>query len=190
MEDRRIRKTREAISEAFLALLENKSINKITVAEISRAADLGRGTFYLHYTDVYDLYDKIESGIYAKLEDIYAETVPNNTPENLLRLTTNITDFIKANKPFFVLFARPDNPGTGLNRLKGFLSEKVVMEEELLTGVAKPVTQEYIAQAQFIVSGVIGVLEKWITDGLKQPSGQISAVLQELILRAQTPAGG
>ena len=48
MEDRRSIKTKRAIKEAFLKLLHEKEINKITVSDLSRRADLGRGTFYLH----------------------------------------------------------------------------------------------------------------------------------------------
>ncbi len=53
MEDRRNKKTEQLIKRVFLKLLKEKSLNKITVAEIARLADLGRGTFYLHYGDVY-----------------------------------------------------------------------------------------------------------------------------------------
>lgn len=45
MEDKRNVKTERLIRTVFLELLKEKSINEITVAEISRKADLGRGTF-------------------------------------------------------------------------------------------------------------------------------------------------
>ena len=47
--DRRIRKTREAIFAAFCNLLSKKHFDKITVAEIIEAADVGRATFYSHF---------------------------------------------------------------------------------------------------------------------------------------------
>lgn len=47
--DRRQRKTREAIFNAFILLLSKKHYNNITVGEIIEIADVGRATFYSHF---------------------------------------------------------------------------------------------------------------------------------------------
>ncbi len=47
--DRRQRKTREAIFNAFISLLAKKHYNSITVGEIIELADIGRATFYSHF---------------------------------------------------------------------------------------------------------------------------------------------
>ena len=43
---------------SLLDLTKEKPINKITIAELSQQADIGRGTFYTHYEDIYDLRSK------------------------------------------------------------------------------------------------------------------------------------
>ncbi len=47
--DRRQRRTRGAIFNAFIALLSKKDFEHITVGEIIDAADIGRATFYSHF---------------------------------------------------------------------------------------------------------------------------------------------
>mgnify|MGYP003297401838 CR=1 FL=1 len=47
--DRRQRKTREAIFNAFTELLSKKGFAHITVGEIIEKADIGRATFYSHF---------------------------------------------------------------------------------------------------------------------------------------------
>ena len=47
--DRRQRKTREAIFNAFTELLSKKDFSQITVGEIIDGADVGRATFYSHF---------------------------------------------------------------------------------------------------------------------------------------------
>lgn len=60
-DDLRVIKTKKAIKDAFIQLLENKPIQKITVTELSKQALINKGTFYLHYNDIYDLYREVLS---------------------------------------------------------------------------------------------------------------------------------
>lgn len=57
--DLRVTKTKRAIQQAGLALLLKKPINKITITELARTALINKGTFYLHYADIYALYDEL-----------------------------------------------------------------------------------------------------------------------------------
>ena len=54
--DLRIRRTRSLLSNALVALMQEKSIDKITVQEVLDRAAVGRSTFYLHYRDKDDLF--------------------------------------------------------------------------------------------------------------------------------------
>ena len=52
--DRRVRKTREAIQNALLALIAEKGFEAIVVEDIIQRADIGRSTFYTHFADKED----------------------------------------------------------------------------------------------------------------------------------------
>lgn len=57
--DLRVIKTRRLIREAFIKLVDEKGFKDITVNDISDRAMINRSTFYLHYTDKFDLLRKI-----------------------------------------------------------------------------------------------------------------------------------
>ena len=68
--DRRIRKTKQQLQEGFIHLRKTKSIKYITVKELCELTDLNRGTFYLHYRDIYDLSEQMENEIILKFEEL------------------------------------------------------------------------------------------------------------------------
>jgi AcrR family transcriptional regulator len=53
--DRRVRRTRELLRGALLALIQEKGYDRITVQDILDRADVGRSTFYAHFRDKDDL---------------------------------------------------------------------------------------------------------------------------------------
>ncbi|RIO05573.1 TetR/AcrR family transcriptional regulator, partial [Mammaliicoccus sciuri] len=52
-EDRRVRKSKRAIKQAFIQLLKENNLDRITIQQISDLADVNRGTFYLNYEEKY-----------------------------------------------------------------------------------------------------------------------------------------
>jgi AcrR family transcriptional regulator len=50
-QDRRVRRTRRLIGDAFVALILERGYERITVQDILDRADVGRSTFYTHYRD-------------------------------------------------------------------------------------------------------------------------------------------
>ncbi len=56
-------KTERSITNAFLQLRKKKSLEKITVTELSKLAEISKATFYLHYKDIYDLSEQLQNGV-------------------------------------------------------------------------------------------------------------------------------
>lgn len=61
--DLREKKTKRSITNAFLQLRSHKPLERITVKELSEAAEISKATFYLHYKDIYDLSEQLEKEI-------------------------------------------------------------------------------------------------------------------------------
>ncbi|MBV1861892.1 MAG: TetR/AcrR family transcriptional regulator; helix-turn-helix transcriptional regulator [Nannocystaceae bacterium] len=49
--DRRVERTKHALVEALVLLLESKAFDNVSVAEITERANVGRSTFYAHFAD-------------------------------------------------------------------------------------------------------------------------------------------
>ena len=75
--DRRVRKTRGQLRQGLVRLMREKSIQDITVKELCEKAWINKSTFYAHYTDLYDLSDRVEAGVVKSI----LENIPH--PEYL-----------------------------------------------------------------------------------------------------------
>ena len=66
--ERRKQETRRKLNEAALQLVFEKGYDRVTIQDIVDRADLGRGTFYVHYRDLQDiLWDIIQDGLSESL---------------------------------------------------------------------------------------------------------------------------
>ena len=61
------KKTRNLIKNTFAEMLsEKKEINKISVTELVKRADINRGTFYTHYNDIYEVAEDFSNELIDK----------------------------------------------------------------------------------------------------------------------------
>ncbi len=57
--DKRIVRTRQLLTQAFLELLKERGLQAITVQDITERAAVNRATFYAHFEDKYHLFNTI-----------------------------------------------------------------------------------------------------------------------------------
>ena len=67
--DLRIKRTKKNINDAFFELRKKKSIEKISVKELSELAMINKATFYLHYNNIYDLSARLEDELIDRIID-------------------------------------------------------------------------------------------------------------------------
>lgn len=94
-EDLRVIRTRKQIEEAFLALLEESTLQTITVGRIAERAVINRGTFYDHFTDKYALFDHI-------VRKTFLETLLRHELTTCACTEENVRGLIRATADYFV----------------------------------------------------------------------------------------
>ena len=72
----RTAQTKARIKEALVGLIAEKGFDALTVSDVTRRAGINRGTFYLHFIDKYDMLDKLEGELIARLEDTLLANPP------------------------------------------------------------------------------------------------------------------
>ncbi|KQO10707.1 TetR/AcrR family transcriptional regulator [Paenibacillus sp. Leaf72] len=95
--DPRVIRTRQLIRDAFLQLIQEYDLEKITVNRLAERATINRVTFYLHYRDIPDMLnqmaDNMTTHIRKLLEDVadQSSTAKDEWPE-LVRLIQHFAD--------------------------------------------------------------------------------------------------
>ncbi|HZM82584.1 MAG TPA: TetR/AcrR family transcriptional regulator [Candidatus Limnocylindrales bacterium] len=71
--DRRVRRTRRLLHDAFTNLVLEKGYDRMTVQDILDRADVGRSTFYAHFRDkealLMSCFDELRTGLHEGLRD-------------------------------------------------------------------------------------------------------------------------
>lgn len=65
-QDPRNQRTRKNIMNGFMNLLKTNKFGNITIADITKEAEINRSTFYYHFVDKYDLIDEIQKEVLTK----------------------------------------------------------------------------------------------------------------------------
>ncbi len=152
--DLRFRKTELSIRAAFFELLKNRRISEITVAEISRKAMLGRGTFYLHYKDIHDLLDTLENEYVEAIGNIIDEYYPIAPAANISDLTEKLFRYITAHEEQLRLLFHHISTRSFIDRL--IIRQRYVFSRLVEEGGCD--ASYNAVETSFINSGIAGVI--------------------------------
>ena len=173
--DRRTMKTRKAIRDALSQLLTEKELHKVTVQEITKMAEINRGTFYKHYLDIYDLYDKTENDILVDLGLMVLELQNLSSDE----FFAHLIDYIDDNRTLFTMVFCPNTTGKMLQKfskcLDGLFRQ---LEAEKKHTDIMDVTLSY--RTFYRSQGCLAIIGKWINGGFEESKEFIVATISEL----------
>ena len=173
--DRRTLKTKKAIYNAFMDLLTEKELHKVTVQEISDIADINRATFYKHFLDVYDLYDKLEEEILIEWGMLVLKLQELRTKD----FFDSLVGYVDKNRNVFKMVFSSKAPAQLRVKFEKILEGLLLkIEAEKKGAKLKDIKLSY--QTCYRAQGCIAVLSRWVDEGSDQPKEFIVKVLAEL----------
>lgn len=186
--DRRVMRTKEKFKEVLLELMEEKSIDDITITEIVKRADFNRGTFYAHYRKKEDLLEEYVEEMFKKLADAVRKPYADLSIVDFDQLPSSsiiLFDHFLENKRFYKLMLKPSHTynfhAKMIERLDQLFREEFEFQvDETASNID---TQLFMT---YRVHGIIGMIQEWIESDFRKPSSYMSEQLIH-ILKFYTP---
>lgn len=160
--DRRVRKTRAQLRAGLARLLQKKSIKEITVKELVEEVDINRSTFYLHYTDIYQMLESIEQ----ELMDEISETMHTYPPDPMGKdgsylFITQIFMILEENRDICCALLGPNGDIAFVNRIEKIIAKTVL---DRLGNIFPKNIRDVEYAYTFCLTGCVGMIKSWLND--------------------------
>ena len=173
--DIRIEKTKTAIHNTFLELRSKKPLEKITIKELCEKAQINKSTFYSHYKDIYELLDEIEEQVYQEIDAIFSKESPSiHNMEQLL-------DYVQTHKTLLECLLQQGS-GLAISRFSTILHAHYGKYLRRYAGNGFSAENEYLYE--FLYTGILGVLQKWLQNECKDDRNQVADVMWRMIVQS------
>lgn len=176
--DRRIQKTRTAIHQAFVSLLVEKPIEKITIKEIAEKANVDRKTIYNYYEGVYDILDYLENEVVIRIESAMVQV--DEVLQRPLQFFEALNQVLSENIIFCNYLMKVDSNSRLVVKIINFLREKIwgtILKDAELD------RSEYEFTAEFLTAGIFYSYRAWFNSDRKKSLSEFSEEIGEMVLR-------
>jgi AcrR family transcriptional regulator len=195
IKDPRMKKTKLQIRKALCELLEEKSLEQITVSELTQRAAINRSTFYLHYANIAEVFVEMETHLFSlydeSLERYQASLKPEKASapkgakasfdiyEATYELFLDTFNFIQDNEAFAPLVVN----GGQENRLLTMIlrTGHELFSHSLLYNGQDPNSWQMNYYIHFVVNGLVQVIKEWLAGGMKESTTDMARLANSLI---------
>ncbi|MDV7765845.1 TetR/AcrR family transcriptional regulator [Peribacillus sp. CSMR9] len=175
-----VQKTKKQIQHHFIALVEAEGFSHVSVKKIAERANINRGTFYLHYTDKYELMDHLQQELLNELQTRITAILPK---EAFLALHQQ-----QLYPPFVAIFQFISEHAHALRAILGDKGDpsfakkiKLVFGEVLLERL---ISQHPAAKDEafrmymhaFMTSAILGVIQEWLENCEEQTAEEMAKI--------------
>ena len=173
--DQRVRLTRNLLKNALVQLMQEQHISKISIRAICEVAGINRSTFYVHYTDQYDLLNKVEQEAMDNLKKYLGKQDLNDERPISAQVLIRVLDYVKENVELFKAL---------LSENCDFAFQKDLVE--LAQIISSQQNQSFDLRVQeyikiFGFTGTISMLQKWLQDGTNESPAQMAEFIIQIV---------
>ena len=172
-------RSRKMIKEAFLEMLKEKDISKITVTDIVTKADLNRSTFYAHYMDVKAITEEMENEVIDKMLEILKKFEFKNFFSNPTPLLLEVSRFLESNQTTYKALLKVNDAETFLKKLKNLFADYMLSDTDI---------PEYLKDKKMVnlrisyfSGGIINMYQDWFSGKLNCSLNDIALEVSKLL---------
>ncbi|MBL4953701.1 TetR/AcrR family transcriptional regulator C-terminal domain-containing protein [Neobacillus sp. YIM B02564] len=197
-EDLRVQRTKEAIRNAFVELIEENGYEAITIKDITKRAKINRGTFYAHYQDKFELMETFKEKILSDLLTMVKVNLPNSIAEykgNSSLKTPYVTavtifEYLNKNYKLFNVILNSSGNMAFQKELQKIIwrmliengPEALIDEDNLL------VPADYLTS--YVASAHLGIIQQWLGNGRKESPEEMAHILSVITVCGPFYAAG
>ncbi len=172
MENQRVRITKKMLTDSLLYWMQQKPIEHITVKEICEHAELNRSTFYLHYTDQYDLLTAVENIVISDTMECFASVSPDASTKQFI---VTFLSHVQANQVLFqTTLCQPNRESFR----KRFISESLVYLREGIGLTLGSEKEQYTLT--FLLRGSLAIIQQWIESSFNMSIDSLADLIYRL----------
>lgn len=149
------------ITKTLLKLLEEKSINDISIKELCDKAMIGRASFYRNYNTKEDV-------VAAYTHDLiisWGQALENNPSANILNFFEHLFNHFTENSSFYLMLHKQ-----GLSLI---LLEVIKKKMELTSSLE--ISEAY--RRSWLAYGIFGLIEEWIAKGMVESPSEMNTII-------------
>lgn len=178
--DRRVKRTKRMLMTGLTQLMAQKSVNEISVRELAELVDINRGTFYLHYRDIFDMVEKIQQELFDEFNQRIKKHSLKELGTNPLPLIEDLFEFISDNADLFYVMLGPNGDMAFVERMKLLIKEEWLRDWPEILNLKD--TDKFDYYYAFFVGGAIGLVYNWLSCGHKETAKEMASLVTSMIL--------
>lgn len=177
--DRRVRKTKAQLREGLARLMQKKSIKEISVKELVDEVDINRSTFYLHYTDIYQMLHKIEEEAMQNITEVMQNhPIDPGNPDSVLPFIVQFFSIMDKDRDLCLAFLGPHGDMAFVEQIENLLAETFLKQLPDRFPKNDPDIKYPYA---FILNGCVGLIRTWLSSPQSESPEQVARLTYHLI---------